>query len=108
MSSLIRAKVLPEGMTVQPGDGIAQFNRLSLVEIMEFVLGYLKTKKLSAEERDIEKRVGDALLLLKGTPGDFVHIDESEWELLGIRYYMKHLGGIRKMAGKMRMIGRTE
>jgi len=104
-SKLLKARSLPEGARFY-GEGY-QFNRLSLVEILEYVLGYLGTKKLSVKERDIEKCVSDGILLVKGTPGHFVYLSEDEMDQLGIWYYMRYMKDIRRklaMAGKMRKL----
>jgi len=38
---------------------------------------------------------------VQGEEGDFVFIDESEWEILGLNYYMQHMGDIyRKYRAK--------
>ena len=102
-STLIKPKRLPEGCRYF-GAGY-QFNRLSLIEILQYILGYLRTKKLTPDERDIEKRVGDALLIVGGEEGDFVFIEPDEWEILGIGYYMKYIYNIqRKLGGRMKMV----
>ena len=101
MGTLI--KRLPEGFRFIGAreHGYGQINRLSLVEILGWVLGYLKTKKLTAAERDMEKRVADARMIVQGEEGDFVFIDESEWEILGLNYYMQYMGDIyRKYRAK--------
>lgn len=94
----MKTKVLSEGARIF-GEGYFQFNRLSLIEILEgFRKDTMKKPLVTYAESEMDKRTEEALYILRDQQqSDFVYLDEDDFRVLGLDRHLQKIGNIKKM-----------